>query len=418
MMKCGLLGRKLGHSYSPQIHAMLGDYSYELFEREPEEVEDFLRNGDWDGINVTVPYKKTVIPYLDELTPIAEKLGAVNTVVRRDGKLIGHNTDYYGFRMLLDTLPMPIYLEKCLVLGSGGASNTVCAVLKDLGARVVVISRSGENNYTNLHLHRDAHLIVNTTPVGMYPDTGISPVPDVSDLNHFPCLRGVIDVIYNPAYTQLLLDAEKKYDDEDRWFNFRNGLLMLVAQAKEAAEWFTGEKISDEVIGPILNKLEARMQNIVLIGMPGCGKSTVGRLLSGKTGRKFVDADEEIVRLAGMSIPEIFAQDGEEAFREYETQVLSELGKQSGLIIATGGGCVTRERNYPLIHQNGTIFWITRELDSLPTEGRPLSQHNSLSEMYRVRQPLYEAWMDRMIDNNGTPEEAVGKILLVLEVCT
>jgi len=209
MMKCGLLGRKLGHSYSPQIHAMLGSYSYELFEKEPEQIEDFLKNGDWTGINVTVPYKKTVIPYLDELTPIAKRLGAVNTIVRRDGKLIGHNTDYFGFRMLLDTLPQPICLNKALVLGSGGASNTAVAVLEDLGARVVVVSRTGENNYSNLHLHWDAHLIVNTTPVGMYPDTGSAPL-DVKDRKAFPCLRGVVDVIYNPARTQLLLDAERK----------------------------------------------------------------------------------------------------------------------------------------------------------------------------------------------------------------
>ena len=355
-MKCGLLGRKLGHSYSPQIHAMLGNYPYTLYEKEPEEIEDFLKNGDWTGINVTTPYKKTVIPYLDELTPIAEKLGAVNVIVRRDGKLIGHNTDYFGFRTLLDTLPISIRLEKALVLGGGGASNTVAAVLKDAGARVVVISRSGENNYSNLHLHRDARLIVNTTPVGMYPDTGIAPV-DVTDRKKFPCLRGVLDVIYNPARTQLLLDIESQ-DGGDDWFHYRNGLLMLVAQAKEAAEWFTGTRISDDVIEPILDTLEAQMQNIVLIGMPGCGKTTIGKLLAEKTGRRFMDTDEEIVRLAGKTIPEIFAEEGEEVFRDWETKVLAELGKQSGLIIATGGGCVTKERNYNLLHQNSEIYWI------------------------------------------------------------
>ena len=410
-LRFGLLGRKLGHSYSPAIHACLGEYEYSLYEREPEEIEDFLRNGPLDGMNVTVPYKKAVIPYLDELSPIAQELGAVNTIVRRDGKLIGHNTDYFGFQMLLDTLPLAIEGKKVLVLGSGGASNTAVAVLRDRGAELVIISRGGENNYSNLDLHRDAGIIVNTTPVGMYPETGKAPL----DLKQFPFLQGVVDVIYNPARTQLLLNAEAT-NDSTAQIQFRNGLLMLVAQAKEAAEWFTGEKISDDVIGPILKKLEARMQNIVLIGMPGCGKSTVGKLLSGKTGRKFVDADEEIVRMAGKSIPEIFAQDGEEAFRDFETRVLRELGKQSGLIIATGGGCVTKERNYPLLHQNGTIFWIQRELDSLPTDGRPLSQRNSIGEMYRIRQPLYEAWMDRMVDNNSNPEEAAGEILRVLEV--
>ena len=407
-MKCGLLGRHLGHSYSPQLHAMLGSYSYVLFEKEPEQIEDFLKNGDWTGINVTVPYKKAVIPYLDELTPIAKELGAVNTIVRRDGKLIGHNTDYFGFQMLVDTLPIPLELQKALILGSGGASNTAVAVLQDLGAQVVVISRTGENNYQNLHLHQDARLIVNTTPVGMYPDTGVSPV----DLNLFPCLRSVLDMVYNPARTQFLLDAEAA----DKGIHYRNGLLMLVAQAKEAAEWFTGDCISDDVIEPIMEKLEAQMQNIILIGMPGCGKSTIGKLLSEKTGRIFVDADEQIVRIAGKSIPEIFADDGEEAFRAWETKALAELGKQSGLIIATGGGCVTRARNYNLLHQNGTLFWIRRKLEYLPAEGRPLSEQTDLREMYRIREPLYDSWKDRFIDNFGTPEDAANGILAALEV--
>ena len=415
-MKCGLLGRQLAHSYSPKIHAMLGDYSYELFEKEPEEIEAFLKQGEWDGLNVTVPYKKAVIPFLDELSPIAQRLGAVNTIVRRDGKLIGHNTDYYGFKMLLETLPMPFELQKCLVLGSGGASNTVAAVLRDFDANVVIVSRSGENNYDNLHLHKDASLIVNTTPVGMYPDTGISPVPNVADLTVFTYLRGVIDLIYNPARTKLLLDAETKYDDEDRWFNFRNGLLMLVAQAKEAAEWFTGTSISEDVIEPIMDRLEYDMLNVVLIGMPGSGKTTIGKLLSEKTGRRFVDADEEIVKLAGKSISEIFEQDGEEVFRDWETKVLEALGKESGLIIATGGGCVTRERNYNLLHQNGEIFWIRRKLADLPTDGRPLSQQNDLQEMYRIREPLYKRWNDWFINNYETAEEAVWKIMNVLEL--
>jgi len=409
-MKCGLLGRKLGHSYSPQIHAMLGNYSYELFEKEPEEIEDFLKNGDWTGINVTVPYKKTVIPYLDELTPIAEKLGAVNTIIRRDGKLIGHNTDYFGFQMMLSSIPSTINFRKALVLGSGGASNTAAAVLRDKGVKVVIISRTGENNYQNLHLHQDTELIVNTTPVGMYPYTGTAPV-DVTDRKNFPCLRGVLDVVYNPARTQLLLDTETA----DAGIHSRNGLLMLVAQAKEAAEWFTEETISDDVIHPILIALEAQMQNIVLIGMPGCGKTTVGKLLAEKTGHRFVDADEEIVRLAEKNIPEIFAEDGEEAFRQWETKALAELGKQSGLIIATGGGCVTKERNYNLLHQNGNIFWIQRNISNLPTQGRPLSQRNKLEEMYRIREPLYRRFHDWIIDNDRLPEDAANQILHIVE---
>ena len=400
-MRCGLLGRKLGHSYSPQIHAQLGDYSYELFEKEPEELEAFLKSGDFTGINVTVPYKKAVIPYLDELTPRAKRLGAVNIIVRRDGKLIGHNTDYFGFLTMVQASGLDITGKKALVLGSGGASNTAVAVLEELGTEVVIISRTGENNYDNLHLHADASLMVNTTPVGMYPQVGESPV----NLAVFPKLEGVLDVVYNPARTQLLLDAE------ERGLVAMNGLLMLVAQAKEAAQWFTGRTMDDGVIDSIHRKLRVQMENIILIGMPGCGKSTLGKALAQRLGRTLVDADQEIIRLAGKSIPEIFAQDGEEVFRAWETQALEALGKQSGLIIATGGGCVTRQRNYPILHQNGTIFWLQRDIDKLPTDGRPLSQSNLLQEMYRVRKPRYEAFADFIISNDGTVDSAIGQIM-------
>lgn len=401
-MQCGLLGRKLGHSYSPQIHGFLGSYAYSLFEKEPEEVEDFLRNGDFTGINVTIPYKKTVLPYLDELSPVARKMGCVNTIIRRsDGRLYGHNTDYFGFVSLVHHSKIPVAGKKVLVLGSGGASNTVVHALTDLGAQPVVISRSGENNYQNLSRHADAAVIVNTTPVGMYPQTGVSPL----DLRQFPRLEGVLDVVYNPARTQLLLDAEKLGLPNE------NGLWMLVAQAKEAAEHFTGAKISDTVIETIHGKLSAQMQNIILIGMPGCGKSTVGSLLSQNLGRVFVDADAQIPELAGKSIPEIFAQDGEETFRKWETQVLSEFGKQSGLVIATGGGCVTRERNYNLLHQNGQIFWLKRDLEVLPTDGRPLSQSNRLDDLYEARKGQYQAFADFIVDNNESTEETVAAIL-------
>ena len=404
-MKCGLLGRKLGHSYSPQIHAMLADYFYELFEKEPEELENFLKNGDFSGINVTVPYKKSVIPYLDELTPKAQKLGAVNTIVRRDGRLIGHNTDYFGFETMVRSSGLDVSGKKALVLGSGGASNTAVAVLEELGAKVVIISRSGENNYGNLYLHADAALIVNTTPVGMFPKVGSSPI----DLALFPELEGVLDVVYNPARTQILLDAEK------RGLIAMNGLLMLVAQAKESAEWFSGHPIPSEVIAPIHASLRRQMENIVLIGMPGSGKTTVGTLLAEKLQKRFVDADAYLVEKSGRSIPEIFAADGEEGFRTLETEVLAELGKQSGLIIATGGGCVTKERNYPLLHQNGTIFCLNRDLEKLPTDGRPLSQTTKLTEMYRMRKPLYEAFADYKIDNNS---DAQGTALQIMEELT
>lgn len=399
-MKCGLLGRKLGHSYSPQIHAHLGGYPYTLFEKEPEEIESFLKTGDFTGINVTVPYKKTVIPYLDQLTEVAQKMGAVNTIVRRDGKLIGHNTDPFGFLTMLKSSGLQVAGKKVLVLGSGGASNTAVAVLKDLGALAVVISRSGENNYKNLDLHRDASVIVNCTPVGMYPNPGISPV----DLSCFPHLEGVLDLIYNPARTKLLQDANA------RGLVAVNGLLMLVAQAKESAQWFMNQEISEEKIPEIHNLLRKQMENIILIGMPGSGKSTVGAILAQKTGKQLVDADSFLVEKAGKSIPEIFAGGGEAAFRAWETEVLAELGKQSGLILATGGGCVTREENYPLLHQNGTIFCLERDLGKLPTDGRPLSQSAKLAEMYQIRKPLYDRFGDHRVNNNGSPEAAAEEI--------
>jgi shikimate dehydrogenase len=403
-MKCGVLGRKLGHSYSPQIHKHLGDYEYHIFEKEPEELVDFLQNGDFSGINVTIPYKKDVISYLDEISPIAQKLRAVNIIVRRDGKLIGHNSDHFGFKSMVEKSGLSPAGKKCLVLGSGGASATVQSVLKDLGAEVVVISRSGENNYDNLHLHQDAAIIVNTTPLGMYPHTGEAPL----NVAQFPQLEGVLDIVYNPARTQIMLDAEKL------GIPTMNGLWMLVAQAKEAAEWFTNSVISDEKISEIYEILRQQTENIVLIGMPGCGKSTIGKQLAEITGKEFVDADAKIAQLAGKSIPEIFAEDGEEVFRSIETKALEELGKRSGLVIATGGGCVTKERNYPLLHQNGTIIWLKRDLDQLPTDGRPLSQAGSLAKMYEIRRPMYEAFADHVINNNGTITDtvrAIGELL-------
>ena len=401
-MICGLLGEKLGHSYSPRIHGLLGDYTYTLFEKKPEELEEFLKNGDFSGINVTIPYKKAVIPYCKKLTPTAQRLGAVNTLVLDvAGDLIGHNTDYSGFTSMLEKSGLSVAGKKVLVLGSGGASVTAQAVLQEKGAQVVVISRQGPDNYENLQKHQDARVIVNATPVGMYPNTGVAPV----DVALFPQLEGVLDLIYNPARTQLLMDAEAKGCITE------NGLWMLVAQAVESAQWFMLKEISKDTIEKIYHQIRRPMENLILIGMPGCGKSTVGQLLAQKTGRTFVDADEAIREAAGMTIPEIFAQEGEDGFRKRETQVLGELGKASGLVIATGGGCVTREENYPLLHQNGTIYFLQREISHLPTEGRPLSQAGNLEEMFNHRKPLYEAFADKIVDNNKTLEDTLSQIL-------
>lgn len=400
-MKCGLLGRKLGHSYSPAIHALLADYEYRLYEKEPEELEQFVRAGDWQGLNVTIPYKKEVVRFCDELTPLARELGSVNTLVRLgNGKLLGENTDAWGFDQLLGRVGVCCRGKKALVLGSGGASVTVQAVLRLAGAEVIVISRSGPDNYNNLDRHRDAKILVNTTPVGMYPNNRQSPV----ELDQLPHLEAVVDVVYNPARTQLILDAEA------RGIPCASGLYMLVAQAVRASELWTGQQIGQKKLDAVWKQIGASMENIVLIGMPGSGKSTIGKYLAKELGRKLVDADAEIVRQVG-DIPAYFRSHGEAAFRQVETQVLAELGKQSGLVISTGGGCVTRPENYPALHQNGTIVWLRRPLELLPTDGRPVSQRDGVAAIYAARQPMYQRFADLTVENTGTVGETVTAIL-------
>ena len=397
-MRCGLLGEHLTHSYSPQIHALLGDYSYELFEVAPEKLGEFLQAGEFDGLNVTIPYKRAVIPYCAELSAAAREMGSVNTLLRRpDGTLYGDNTDLDGFRWLLARGGGIRPGEKALVLGTGGASQTVQAVLRAAGAEVAVLSRRGESNYATLPRHADARLVVNATPVGMYPNNG----ERLIDLAQLPQCRCVLDLIYNPARTRLLLDAAA------RGIRCENGLSMLVAQAKRAAELFTGRDIPDAACTDILRRMEAQMHNLILVGMPGSGKTTVGSLLAVSLGRPFYDADGEIEKKLGCSIPAFFAQRGEAAFRAVETEVLAELGKRSGCVIATGGGCVTRGENYDLLHQNGEIIWLRRSLTELPVEGRPVSQSRSLPELYREREPAYRRFADFCVENEATPEAAV-----------
>lgn len=400
-MRCGLLGEHLTHSYSPQIHALLGEYSYELFEVAPDALAEFLRSDRFDCLNVTIPYKRAVVEFCATLSDAARELGSVNTLVRRpDGTLHGENTDLDGFRWLLERNGGVQPGEKALVLGTGGASQTVQAVLCAAGAEVTVLSRRGEQNYSTLAAHADATLVVNATPVGMYPNNGARLI----DLDLLPQCRCVLDLIYNPARTRLLLDAE------ERKIRRENGLSMLVAQAKRAAELFTGEMIPDAVCTDILRTLEREMHNVILIGMPGCGKTSVGTLLAQRLGRPFFDADAEIERHLGCTIPAFFAREGENAFRAVETQVLAELGKRSGCVIATGGGCVTRPENYELLHQNGTLVWLRRDLSALPVEGRPISRSRALSELYREREPLYRRFADICAENDDTEAVVAEKI--------
>lgn len=403
----GLLGEKLGHSFSPQIHKQLGSYDYKLFEVAPADLGAFLKKRDFEGLNVTIPYKKAVLPYLSEISDNAKVIGAVNTVtVLPNGGLRGDNTDYDGFLYLVRRSGIDVQNKKALVLGTGGASLPVKKVLWDLQAHEVVsVSRTGENNYQNIEKHFDADLIVNTTPVGMYPNNLQSPL----SLEGFTNLSGVLDIVYNPQKTKLILDAEK------RGIPAFSGLTMLVAQAKRAAELFLNTAIDDGKNDAIYEKLSKQMKNIVLVGMPGCGKSTVGKAVSESLSRPFFDADAEIVCRAGKSIPEIFKESGEAGFRRLETEVLFDLCRQSGAVIATGGGAVTVPENHDILRQNSICVFINRDVAVLPTDGRPLSQTNSLSQMFAHRLPLYRSVCDFEVDGNGSIQTVTDRILEVYE---
>ena len=400
-MEYGLLGETLGHSFSPQIHAALADYDYRLYPTPPEAVEDLFRRRAFKGLNVTIPYKQTVIPLCDEVDAGAAAIGAVNTVVNRDGKLTGYNTDIDGLIYLAKRTRVDMAGKKAVILGSGGTSRTARAAARALGAsEVAVISRHGEDNYENLSRHGDAQVLINTTPVGMFPHAGVSPV----SLEAFPRLEGVLDVVYNPLRTALVMEAEK------RGIPCSCGLPMLVAQAKRAAELFTGAAIPDHRLESVIAALTAQVQNVVLIGMPGCGKSAVGRTLARRLGKPFVDLDHLAADRAGKSIPEMFAQEGEDAFRSLESELVREAGAQTGCVLSTGGGVVTREENYPPLHQNGVIVHIRRDIRLLPTAGRPVSQSTDLHALWRRREPLYHAFADLTVDNDSTIEGAAAEI--------
>ena len=389
----GLIGRTLGHSWSLPIHHALGCPTYRLMELEPDALPDFLRRDDLGGLNVTMPYKKTVMPFCDWIDPQAAAIGSVNTLVRGDdGKLRAWNTDIIGFRSMACLAGISLTGQKVVILGGGGASLTVQAEARRQEAReIVVVSRRGENNYRNLERHADADVLVNATPVGMYPNNGAAPL----DLTVFPALRGVLDLIYNPRRTALLLQAEAL------GIPCSDGLPMLVGQAAAAESLFFGTEISEELQFDVLSCLRQDRTNIVLIGMPGSGKSSVGRALALLTGREAIDIDKRIARRVGKSIEEIFASDGEAAFRELEREETANAGKETGKILVTGGGAVKDARNYDFLRQNGRIYHLIRDLSRLPVDGRPLSQQTPLSVLWEERKPLYERFRDVFVDNNG-----------------
>ena len=407
-LQFGLIGGRLSHSFSPHIHAALADYSYPLFELSADELAKFVQRDELDGFNVTIPHKKAIIPYLDGISDEARKIGAVNTVVKDDnGKLIGHNTDYYGFDFLLKKGKIDVKGKHVLILGTGGASLTAIAVCKDMGAtKISCVSRTGDINYQNVYdVCADAQIIINCTPVGMYPNNLSSPI----ELAKFKKCCGVVDMIYNPARTKLLLDAMSL------GINCIGGLDMLTAQAKRACELFLGEHIDEFEIDRLTQKISASQSNIVLIGMPGCGKSTVAEHLSRICGKDVLDTDKMIEQEACRSIPSIFAEDGEDFFRARESEAVALAGKQVSKIIATGGGVVTRSLNYAPLAQNGTIVFIHRPISELETLGRPLSHGADLDAMYQRRLPLYRLFCDVEVTNDTTPEECAEKIIKILE---
>ncbi len=394
----GLVGRTLGHSFSVPIHKELGNSAYQLIELKPDELPEFLKRDDIGGLNITIPYKLEVMRFCGALSPEARDIGSVNTVVRNaGGTLTGLNTDLYGFRYMAYSAGISFTGKKVVIFGSGGASLTA-RFAADSGdaAKIVTVSRTGENNYSNLSRHYDAEILINATPIGMYPHTGAA----VADISCFPNCSGVLDLIYNPRRTALIMQAESLS------IPCSDGLPMLVAQAKAAEEAFFGEKISDSENARIVSKIRHDMTNIVLIGMPGCGKNTVGTALAEMTGRSIIDIDKMIEKRAGMSIPEIFDIQGEAEFRRIERGETASAGMEIGKIIITGGGIVKDPRNYAPLHQNGRIYHLTRETSLLSREGRPLSLNADIEAMYRQRLPMYESFRDAKKSNSGTPEEA------------
>lgn len=401
--KFGLLGRKLGHSLSPQIHDLLCDYEYKLYPTEPEKLDEFFSSEMLEGYNVTIPYKVEAFNRCATLSETAKKAGSVNTVTRNaDGTLHGDNTDYFGFAYMAEKVGCDFSGKKVLILGSGGASLTVQLVAADSGAReIIVVSRTGENNYENISLHYDADVIVNTTPVGMYPNNGERLV----ELEKFTNCRKVLDLIYNPARTPILLDAEKLGID------CINGLYMLIAQALRAAENFTGKEIPLSRIDEIYQKIISNQKNIVLVGMPGCGKSTLAALLSERTGRECVDTDSAVEE-CGMKIPEIFTKFGEDEFRCRETEAIKKIAKEAGRIIATGGGAVLREENRTALRENSTVIFLKAPTERLATSGRPLSKDiETLRKMHEQRLPLYEEAADITVEVDPDPEITLGRIM-------
>lgn len=412
-MRYGLIGEHLGHSYSREIHEKLAPFAYEIKELAPDEVADFIQGRAFDGINVTIPYKETVMPYLDEISPRARAIGSVNTVIREGERLVGDNTDLFGMQTMLASAGIDLRGKKVMILGTGGTSKTAAAVAREAGAQtVLIVSRiagDGRIDYESAYReHADAEVLINTTPVGMYPKNENIPI----DITRFPGLCGVADAVYNPLRTRLVQAAM------DKGIPACGGLTMLVAQAVLASSLFHHQAPEFSRIAEITREMEREKGNIVLIGMPSCGKTTVGGILAARLGKRFVDTDEEIVKIIGMPIPAYFARYGEAAFREVEAKVVSELAKIGGQVIATGGGAVLREENVTALRANGRLCLLDRSLALLtPTDDRPLSsKKEALAALFASRMPRYCAIADLRVNGDGTPQQVAETLIQELMV--
>ena len=398
-MEFGLIGEKLSHSYSVEIHKAFSNYNYILKPIFKEDLKDFILGKEYKGLNVTIPYKEEVIKYLDYVSPLALKIGAVNTIVNENGVLKGYNTDYYGFKYTCLMSEIDFSSKKVLILGSGGTSKTATAVIEDLGGQVLNVSRKGKINYDNVYNQTDTQIIVNTTPIGMYPFVD----ENIIDIDKFPKLEGVVDVIYNPCKTNLVLQAK------ERGIKYATGLKMLVGQGAKASEYFTGKTVSDEKINIACKNIEKQFTNLVLIGMPGCGKSTVGKILSKELNLEFIDIDTEIEKRHGL-ISEIFEKHGEPYFRKIESEIVKEFSLKVGAVISTGGGVVLNKVNMDNLMHNGKVYFINRELNLLAKDNRPLTNTYGVEKLYNDRINLYKKYNDLEVDNNGDIYNAVNLI--------
>ena len=407
MKKYGCIGKKLTHSFSKEIHSNLADYNYELIELAEDEIKPFFEEKDFEAINVTIPYKQTVIPYLDSISDIAQRIGAVNTIVNKNGKLYGYNTDYYGMKALIEKIGIELCGKKVLILGTGGTSKTAGVVAKDLGAsEIIVVSRNKKENCITydeaVNNHSDAKVIINTTPSGMYPDCNSKPI----EIDGFASLEGVVDAVYNPLTTNIVADAKKK------GIKAECGLYMLVMQAVVAVEKFLDTTISKETADEVFQTILASKENIVLTGMPGSGKSTIGKLIN-VAGFEFFDTDEEIEKRCGCKIKDLIAEKGEKYFRDLETEVIIEISSNSSRVISTGGGAVLREENVDYLKRNGKIFFIDAKLERLQaTEDRPFSDtYEKLKKLYDERFKVYRATADVIVPDMQTPKAEAEYIL-------